>query len=548
MSETTTTSSGTAPSSESTGVLASSAVAVPFLGFVAGLDGAAANISSTALVSASRGLQMSGGTQALAASVMTLAIAATVISTGLIADRIGRRNMMLIALVITCGGQLIVAVAPVAAIYLLGMAITGVGVGATYGAAFGFLAAIVPREKFASAMGIFTAFMMLSTILFTFVGGVLVGINWRLAFLMLPLVAIICAVIARLVLPRIPKLRGEAFDFLGQALLALGVIVFLYGCSQLANSLTSIKTIGPIVVGIALLIGFFVRESKSKRHFFPVSLFKSPVFLAALCAGFVYNFGTAVGFLQITNLWQYVTGLKPAEVSMWQLPMLLSGVVAGVVTGRLVGKKITNRSAILGGAVILLAGTVLVALAHDSRSLLAFLPGLLCIGGGVVIASVPFGSLILREAPAKYLGPVTSSRSTVGQIFYTLGFALSMVAIDRLTDIGVISHLKADGVSPTSYGTGLDALSVFVSTGQKPTSTVGQQALQGAAASYGDAFTVTMVGAGAIAAIVGVVAFVLLGKGRDVEPAAHDEVSASSVASSSASTTATTSSASSAAS
>jgi hypothetical protein len=242
--------------------------------------------------------------------------------------------------------------------------------------------------------------------------------------------------------------------------------------------------------------------------------------LAALAAGFVYTFGTAVLFLQVTNLWQYVTGLKPAEVSIWQLPLLLSGVVAGVLTGRLVGKKITNRSAILGGAVILLIGTVLVALAHDSRSLLAFLPGLVLIGGGVVIASVPFGSLILREAPAKYLGPVTSSRSTVGQIFYTLGFALSMVAIDRLTDIGVISHLKADGVSPTSYGTGLDAVSVFVSTGQEPASTVGQQALQGAAASYGDAFSVTMIGAGAIAAVFGVVAFLLLGKGRDAEPAA----------------------------
>jgi hypothetical protein len=67
MIETTATSSVTAPSMSSKGVLASSALAVPFLGFVSGLDGVAANISSTALVSASRGLQMSGGTQVLAA-------------------------------------------------------------------------------------------------------------------------------------------------------------------------------------------------------------------------------------------------------------------------------------------------------------------------------------------------------------------------------------------------------------------------------------------------------------------------------------------------
>ena len=46
-----------------------------------------------------------------------------------------------------------------------------------------------------------------------------------------------------------------------------------------------------------------------------LSPFKNPVFLAAIMAGFIYNFGNAVVFLQLTNLWQYVTGLKTLEVS-----------------------------------------------------------------------------------------------------------------------------------------------------------------------------------------------------------------------------------------
>jgi MFS family permease len=496
-------------------IVAASAIAVPFVGFTAGMQGASANIGSTALVSASRHLDMSGGTQALAASVQTLAIAATVITTGLIADRIGRRKMLMIALGVTCIGQLVVAVSPAAAFYLIGMAITGIGMGATYGAAFGFLESIVPKEKFASAMGIFTAFVMLSGLLFTFIGGVLCGIDWRYAFLLLPVVTLLALVATPFVLPKVESENGGSFDVFGQLLLAVGVIAFLYGCSELANSLTSPKTLGPIIGGIALLIGFFVRESRSKNHFFPISIFRSPVFLAAICAGFIYNFGTAVSFLQVTNLWQYITGLKDSEVSIWQLPLLLSGVFAGVVTGRLIGKVISERVAILGGAVMFLVGAVMLSLAHSSHSLLPFLPGLIVVGAGVIVAAVPFGSMILREAPPGFVGPVTSSRTTVGQIFYTLGFALSMVSIDRLTDIGVISHLKADGVSPTSYGTGLDALNVFVSSGQKPTSTVGQQALQGAADSYGQAFSVTLIGAGVIATIVGIVAFFLLGGGRD---------------------------------
>ena len=515
MSEST---ASTSSSSTATKAVAVSAIAVPFVGFVAGIQGASSNISSTALVSASRHLHMSGGVQALAASVQTLAIAATVISTGLIADRIGRRKMLMIALGITCVGQLIVAASPATAFYLLGMAITGVGMGATYGSAFGFLTALVPKAKFASAMGVFTAFVMLSTLLFTFVGGVLCGIDWRLAFVLIPVATLLSLFATPFVLPKVEVLKGEAFDLIGQLLLGLGVISFLYSCSQFANSLTSPKTLVPLALGIVLLIAFFVRESKSRDHFFPVSLFRSPVFLAAICAGFIYNFGTAVTFLQVTNLWQYVTGLKASEVSVWQLPLLLSGIVAGLITGRLMGKRITDRGAILGGSVLVLIGTILLSLANGSHHLLAFLPGLIVAGAGVVVAAVPFGALILREAPADYMGPVTSSRTTIGQMFYTLGFALSMVAVDRLTDIGVISHLKADGVPPSNVSTGLDALSVFVSTGQKPTSTVGQQALQGAAASYGHAFSATLIGAGVISVLVGIVAFVLLGRGRDEVP------------------------------
>lgn len=113
-----------------------SVLALPLLGILAAVQGAAPNIAATALVSASRDLDMVGGDQALAASMQTLAIAASVISTGLLADRIGRRRMLVSALVIGLVGQSVVALAPSPLIYIIGQAITGVGLGAVYAAAF----------------------------------------------------------------------------------------------------------------------------------------------------------------------------------------------------------------------------------------------------------------------------------------------------------------------------------------------------------------------------------------------------------------------------
>ena len=56
--------------------------AIPLLGAMAAIQGADPNIASTALVGVSRGLDMAGGLLALAASISTLALSASVISTG----------------------------------------------------------------------------------------------------------------------------------------------------------------------------------------------------------------------------------------------------------------------------------------------------------------------------------------------------------------------------------------------------------------------------------------------------------------------------------
>jgi len=494
-----------------------SRLAVPFLGVLGAVQGSCPNIASTALVGASRSLHMAGSTQALAASVQTMAIAATVISTGLLADRLGRRKVLMVALIVGAIGNLVVLAAPSPSVYMLGMAITGIGLGAVYGAAFGYMAAVVPKERMAGAMGVFTAVVMAGTVVLTFVGGSLASSHWRLAFLLIPVMCVACVVITPALLPKVDRITGNKVDLPGQALLMAGVILVLYSASQFAHSLTSPGTLLPLVLGALLLGTFFVWESRYEGHFFPVGIFRSPVFLAALCAGFIYTFGTAVAFLQVTNLWQYVNGLATAKVAVWQLPLLFSGIVAGLVTGRLMAKGLSGRTAILVGGIVSATGFALLAIAHGSTSLLGYLPGLILTGAGVIIAAVPFGSLILAEAPEQYLGPVSSSRTTFGQFFYTMGFSLSAVVIDRLTDGGVIHRMDKAGVPANQLSTGLDAVSVYASKGTAPTTSAGRAALKDAVVSYGHAFSTTFFIAGGLTLVVGIVAFVLL-SGNEGDP------------------------------
>ena len=503
-------------------------IAVAFLGVLGAVQGTMPNISSTALVSASRSLDMTGGTLALAASIQTLMIAASVISTGLLADRLGRRRVLMGALIVSIVGNLIIFAAPASTIYLLGQAVTGIGLGAVYGAAFAYIRVVADPKKLAGAVGVFSGVISLTTLVLTFVGGSLTSIDWRVAFLLIPVIAGILLVLTPIILPAQGRMANPKSDYPGQALLALGVIALLYGVSQLGNSFTAPKTLVPLLGGVVLLIAFFLRESRNEQRFFPVSLFKSPVFLAAILAGFVYNFGTAVSFLQVTNLWQYVNGLSTAKVAMWQLPLVAAGIVAALGVGKLMTSKgLTNRLVLLVGGIVTAVGFLALAFGHSATSLVGFLPGLILTGGGVVICAIPFGNLILKEAPAEYYGPVTSSRTTMGQVAYSLGFALSTVIIDKLTVGGTVAKLTAAGVPPQQVGTGLDAVTAYASKSTTPSTSLGKEALADAVASYGSSFATMMIIAAVVSIVAAVVGFILLRRSAERAEAHPEPIPAS---------------------
>ncbi len=489
-------------------------VALAFLGMIAGIQGSDPNIASTALVGAARGLDITN--TSMAASISTLALAATAISSGLVADSLGRRKVLQAALVVSIIGDLIVFLAPDTVFFLLGRVIAGVGLGAVYGAAFAYIRSVAKPGKVAAAMGLFTAALMVTTMVLTFAGGALSSLEWRTAFLVVPVISAVCFFVVPVLLPKEPRLRLPGNDVLGQVLLGLGIIALLAGIGDLGKSLTNPVALGGIAGGILLLIIWFVWESRDANRFFPVSLFRNPVFLAAILAGFVYNFANSVVFLQLTNLWQYVNGLKTLEVSMWQLPLLLMGVVAGLVTGRLMSSgKLSARIVLLLGGVVSAAGLVLLGLTHSGTSFATFLPGEAIVGAGVIIAAVPYGSLILKEAPAQYFGPVSSSRLTFGQFFYALGFAASTILIDKLTVGGTTAQLQAAGVPATQVGTALDAVTTYAAQSTAPTTSLGQEALADATASYGAAFATMMFITAVLVLIAGIAGFALLRRAGD---------------------------------
>lgn len=489
-----------------------SAAAVIFVGLLSGVQASDPNIAATALVSASRGLQMTSGQASIAASVFTMMMAATVISTGLLADRLGRRRVLLAALALSVIGDVMVALSPGFTIYAIGRGLAGIGLGAVYGASFAYVNVLAKPGRLAAAVGLFTAAGAVAMVAMSFVGGVLTAQNWRLAFLLVPVVSLLGMALVPKFLPNEPPVDQGKSDVLGQLLLGLGVIGTLYGLSHAAAGITKPLTLIPFLAGLLLLVGFFLSQRNRANAFYPVRLFRNPVFVGALCAGFVYNFGQSASFLQLANIWQYVGQYGALQVTLAQLPYLATGIIGALLVGRWMSNGLSNANAVLLGTTLTAVGFFSLLLVHQGGSFWTFLPALVLIGGGTVIASLPFGSLVIGTAPPEYYGPVTSSRTTIGQFAYAIGIAAATLSIDKLTLGGTVNRLTAAGVPPSQVGSGLDAVTAFGSTGTHPSTALGRQALAQANSSYHEAFHITMVGAGLICVLVGLVGYWLLSR------------------------------------
>ncbi len=492
-----------------------SALAVPLLGLFAGIQSADPIINTNALVKASRALEMSSGVETLAASVSTLALAATVMSTGLLADRLGRRRVLLGALLVAIVGDVLVALAPAPGVFLLGRAISGIGLGAVFAAAFAYLRAVTTPATLARGVGIFSAVGSVTMIALSFLGGIVATSDWRLAFLLVPALAAVTLPATLRILPVEEPIEESGGDVAGQVLLALGVIFFLVGASHAVKGFARPETLVGLLGGTALLAAFAIVERRRADPFFPMAIFRSPLFLAAIGAGFIYNFGMSVTVLQTADVWQYANHFADSAVSLGQFPFFFAGIAAAVFVGHRMSAGAQPRTVILIASIVAAAG-FFTMLGHDEHSAyLSYVPGLILIGVGVTAASVPYGSLVIESIGTRFrrfFGSVTSSRTTIGQFAYALGVAFSTVMVDRMTDGGVVRKLEKAGVPPSQTGQGLDQIGLYVRAGKNPATALGQRAMADALPSYSHAFVTTMCTTGALMLLAGVGSWWILGR------------------------------------
>ena len=401
------------------------ALAVPFLGVLASLQLIDPGVANTALVKAGQALAMQGPTLALAATISTLAQAATVLLMGFLGDRFERRQVLKVALLLAIAGDGIAMAAPHAGLFLLGRALAGIAVGGALVLSFAAVGAVSRPDQLGKALGVWHLWTIAGFIAASLMGGLLANSSWRLALSLVPLLALLCLPWLPLLLPPMPANPKLRPDWPGLISIAAAMVLFLSGVSHAIKGFTAPQFLVPTLAGVVLFGVHLLIERDRQEPIIPVALYRRGCFAAAILSGIASNFAWAVVQLQTSNFWQLVQHFNTAQVALAQLPLLISSAVGAVPAGLLMrpGRRTTQLMA--GGIVLLVLGLLWFAAVRVDSAYSSLVIPMLMVGSGLAFMIVPQAALFVQEAPPGSLGSVTAFRTTTGQFGFALGFAAS---------------------------------------------------------------------------------------------------------------------------
>lgn len=382
----------------------------------------------------------------------TLPLAATVLTAGAIADRLGRRRLFLWGLALFTVSSAACGAATSIEVLVASRAIQGLGAAILFATGLALISQVTPdREQRGKALAAFGASIGAAFAIGPFIGGSLTELfGWRAIFLINVPIGMAAAVIA---VQRVgegldPHARGV--DIPGQLTLIGGMFLLILGLLRGNEEGWGSTLVASSLVGAAvLLVAFVVVEHRSREPMLPLHLFADRKFSGAQLAVVGISASFFAGFLYVTLYLQGVLGMSPIETGLVYLPgtmvvFIISGLAAQF------GAAVEPAKLAAGGLALVSLGLVLMLSLDVGSSWTVLLPGLLVASLGTGLFNPASAALALDALPEHQAGLASGANDT----FRQTGVAVGIAALGALVPAG-----SALGGDPQAYVNGLhDAL------------------------------------------------------------------------------------------
>jgi EmrB/QacA subfamily drug resistance transporter len=378
----------------------------------------------------------------------TLVLASLLMLAGSVADRVGRRKIFMIGLVLFTLGSLLCSLAQNLGSLVAFRMVQAVGGSMLNPVAMSIITNTFtdPRER-ARAIGVWGGVVGISMAAGPLVGGLLVdGVGWRSIFWVNLPVGLAALLLTWRYVPESRAPRARRFDPVGQLLVItlLGSLTYAIIEAPVAGWTSPLILTFAVVAALALA-GLLRHEPRRAEPLIDLRFFHSLPFSGATVIA-VSAFAALGGFLFVNTLYlQDVRGLSALNAGLYMLPMAGLTLVCAPLSGRLVAAYGPRPSLLAAGTAMTASGVLFAAFEAETSTALLF-TGYVLFGLGFGLVNAPITNTAVSGMPRAQAGVAAAVASTSRQIGQTLGVA-------------VIGAVLAAGVSASSHTEGFVAAS-----------------------------------------------------------------------------------------
>jgi EmrB/QacA subfamily drug resistance transporter len=346
-------------------------------------------------------------------------LSALILIGGSLGDLFGERRIFSLGDVGFGVTSLLCAVAPTIEVLIVGRALQGVFGALLTPAALAVIVATFDADERGGAVGTWTAWAGIGTVLGPLVGGQLVdAASWRWIFAInLPLVAIDLVLINRAMPPTRPRPADARVDYPGALMCALGLAGFTFGLiRQPEAGWGDLTVFVPLLGGVALLVAFLLYEARASQPMLPLSLFRRRNFAVANAETLLVYAGLGALFFFLVLFLQQVAGYSALEAGVTGLPvtilMFLLSKRFGALADRHGPRFFMAAGPLLGGAGLAL----LLGVGPDVDYVTDLLPGLVLFALGLSMTVAPLTATVLADADERNAGIASGVNNAVARV------------------------------------------------------------------------------------------------------------------------------------
>jgi MFS family permease len=337
-----------------------------------------------------------------AVTAYTVPLGACLLLGGRLADRHGRRRVLLAGLALFALGSLGAGVADSAAALLASRAVAGIGAALAIPAALALVTAATRQGNDRNrVLGLMSATIDIGMVVGAMLGGLVVyALGWRWVFLFVVPIAISALAFARSV---VAESRADdpppRLDWLGAALATGGLGLAIVGLAWVERrGLDDRATLGALGAAAVLLSAFLALQRRTRFPLLPLGLFRLPGVTAAN-ALIVVNAGAFGGTVVLsTLLMQRGLGFSALEAGIGFVPLAASALAGGLLAPRAILRLGAPRAIALS---LVASGLALGWVARDPANAgywAGLFPAYLISGAPFAVAAVPLTALAVGPA------------------------------------------------------------------------------------------------------------------------------------------------------